>query len=212
MMKTLMATTLLAASAIATPASAVTFVTDLGSTTTFAPTSGTLVDFNSDTLPTGFTLSGVYALATGSSSSGATPAFSDGSRYLAVTTGGSATLQSATGYQSVSIFLGSIDTYNTIEILSTAGAVLKSYNGASFTASANGNQTLPSTNRRATFFAEAGETIGGIRFTSSSPALEVDNVVFAVPEPSTWILMLMGFGLVGQAMRVRRRNVRVVYS
>lgn len=212
MMKTMMATTLLAASAIATPASAVTFVTDLGSEASFAATTGTVVDFNSDTLPTGFTLAGVYSLATGNSSNGATPAFSDGSRYLAVTTGGTATLQSLTGYQSVSIFLGSIDTYNTVEILSTAGTVLQSYNGASFTASANGNQTLPSTNRRVTFFAEAGETIGGIRFLSDSPALEVDNVVFAVPEPSTWMLMLMGFGLVGQSMRVRRRNVRVVYS
>ena len=78
MMKTLMATTLLAASAIATPASAVTYVTDLGSISTFAPTSGTLVDFNSDTLPTGFTLNGVYALATGSSSSGATPGNASG--------------------------------------------------------------------------------------------------------------------------------------
>jgi hypothetical protein len=113
----------------------------------------------------------------------------------------------------VSIFLGSIDSFNTVQILTGAGTVLQTFTGAQFTADANGNQSLPSTNRRITFKAAAGETISGIRFLSSRPALEVDNVVFAVPEPSTWMMMLIGFGLVGQAMRSRRRsNVRVVYA
>ncbi|WP_375420938.1 PEPxxWA-CTERM sorting domain-containing protein [uncultured Sphingomonas sp.] len=165
--------------------------------------------------PAGFSLSGSgYAVASGNiSGQRAAPAFSDSSRYLAVGAGGTATLVSALAYSSVSIFLGSIDSFNTVQILTGAGTVLQTFTGAQFTADANGNQSLPSTNRRITFKAAAGETISGIRFLSSRPALEVDNVVFAVPEPSTWMMMLIGFGLVGQAMRSRRRsNVRVVYA
>ena len=214
MMKTILAAATVAAAAIASPAAAVTFVTTAGSAASFAPTAGTVVDFNGAT-PAGFALTGSgYTLTTGNTAGlSATPAFSDGSRYLAVGTNGAATLASTLAYSSVSIFLGSIDAYNTVQILTGAGNVLASYTGAQFTADANGNQSLPATNRRITFRAGAGETISGIRFLSSRPALEVDNVVFAVPEPSTWMLMLVGFGLVGSVMRSRRRsNVRVVYA
>ena len=174
-----------------------------------------VIDFNSNTLPQGFT--STYTNVTRTSGThepfSAQPAFSDGSKYLAVLANGSALLKSTSGYSLVSFYLGSIDTYNTVQILDVAGKVLNTYTGASFATPANGNQGLPATNRRITFKAAAGETISGIRFLSSRPALEVDNVVFAVPEPSTWMMMLIGFGLVGQAMRSRRRsNVRVVYA
>jgi len=34
----------------------------------------------------------------------------------------------------------------------------------------------------------------------------------AVPEPSTWALMLGGFGLIGAAVRYRRRKLIVAYA
>jgi hypothetical protein len=209
----LVATSLLAAAAVATPASAVTFVTALGSTATFAAPAGTVIDFNG-ALPSGFTLTGSsYQLATGNTPFiSATPGFSDGSRYLSVQAGGLATLQSTAGYLSVSVFVGSIDSFNTVQVLNTLGTVIGTFTGADFTATANGDQSLPSTNRRVTFFANAAESIGGLRFLTSGNSFEVDNVVFAVPEPATWLLMIVGFALVGQSMRVRRGNVRVVYS
>ncbi len=214
MMKTQMITTMLAASLAAAPAAAVTFVTSPGSSSSFAAPAGTVVDFNGGTVAAGFTLTGTnYGLVTGSvANSYAQPAFSDGSAFLAVGAGGAATLQSTASYSSVSIFVGSIDTYNTVEVLSASGTVLATFTGADFTANANGDTSAPSTNRRVTFFAQAGESISGLRFLSTRPAFEVDNVVFAVPEPSTWMMMLVGFSLVGQATRLRRRKVRVVYS
>jgi hypothetical protein len=214
MMKTQIAMTILAASLAAAPAAAVTFVTSLGSSDSFAAPAGTVIDFNGGTVGSGFTLTGSgYGVVTGSSTNNyAQTAFSDGSAYLAVGTGGAATLQSSASYSSASIFIGSIDTYNTVEVLSASGTVLATFSGADFTANANGDKSAPSTNRRVTFFAEAGESISGLRFLSTSPAFELDNVVFAVPEPSTWMMMLVGFGLVGQATRLRRRKVRVVYS
>lgn len=39
----------------------------------------------------------------------------------------------------------------------------------------------------------------------------LDSNVTAVPEPATWGMMIMGFGLVGGAMR-RRQNVRVSFA
>lgn len=34
----------------------------------------------------------------------------------------------------------------------------------------------------------------------------------AVPEPATWAMMVMGFGMLGGAMRYRRRSTRTVYA
>jgi PEP-CTERM motif len=34
----------------------------------------------------------------------------------------------------------------------------------------------------------------------------------AVPEPSTWLMMILGFGMVGASMRRRKTNVKVNYS
>lgn len=196
----------------ASPAAAVTFTSTPGSTTSFAAPAGTVVDFNGD-LPSGVTLTGRagdYAYATGTSSTSAQTAFSDGSRYLAVYGRGTATLATTAAYEAISIFLGSIDSYNTISLLSTTGAVLASYTGSDLAPNANGSRDSSVTNRRITFTASAGETFGGIVFGSGGNSLEVDNVVFSVPEPSTWALMFLGFGMIGATARYRRGRGGVV--
>ncbi|GGB25027.1 hypothetical protein GCM10011380_13260 [Sphingomonas metalli] len=200
----------------ASPASAATLFAQNGSTATFAAPAGTVVNFNS-TLPSSITLNltGPNAAIRSGDAAGqyAQPAFSDGSAYLAVGPSSSATLASTIGYQSVSFFIGSIDSFNTVEVLSTTGALIARYTGASFTANPNGDQDLPNTNRRITITRDAVDAlIGGVRFLSSGPAIEVDNVVFAVPEPSTWALMFLGFGMVAGASRYRRRSQAVVYG
>ncbi|MBD8546605.1 PEP-CTERM sorting domain-containing protein [Sphingomonas sp. CFBP 8760] len=44
-------------------------------------------------------------------------------------------------------------------------------------------------------------------------AFEVANfTVTAVPEPATWGMMLLGFGMVAGAARYRRRSTKVVYA
>ncbi|MBB4616653.1 PEPxxWA-CTERM sorting domain-containing protein [Sphingomonas abaci] len=202
---------------IASPAYAVTFTSQLGSSATFAaPTGGTVIDFNNGTnVPAGFTLTGNGYIVSNaeSASTGARPAFSDGSAYLSVLGGGAATLASTgAGFQSISLFLGSIDAYNTVRVLSTTGAVLATYTGSQFVVPADGNQDVPRTNRRVTFFAGAGESLGGLTLSSGSNSLETDNVVFSVPEPSTWALMLIGFGMVGGAARYRRRKTAAAFA
>lgn len=200
---------------VASPATAATLFLQNGSSASFAAPAGTVVNFNS-AIPAGFNLNLNRAgIVTGDNAGlNATPAFSDDSAYLAVNQGGTATLTSTgIGYDSVSFFIGSIDSFNTVQVLSTTGALIASYAGGAFTANPNGNQELATTNRRITITREATDAlIGGVRFLSDGNALEVDNVVFAVPEPSTWALMLLGFGMVGTAVRYRRRSRQVVYG
>jgi hypothetical protein len=41
----------------------------------------------------------------------------------------------------------------------------------------------------------------------ASVSYQLRDPISAVPEPATWAMMIFGFGLVGGAMRVRRRNI-----
>jgi hypothetical protein len=195
-------------SVFASPAQAATFVTALGSNATFAaPAGDNTTTFDGGSLGAGFTLTGGSVVMGSLAGSYAQPAFSDGSQYLAVLGGTTAVLQSLTGYNSVSLFLGSIDTYNTIDLLDTAGGVIQSFQGFQFTAPANGDQSIPQTNRRITFTRDGSDaSIGGVRFGSTYNSLETDNIVFAVPEPATWMMMIAGFALIGFATRSRRRK------
>jgi len=175
-----------------------------------------LVDFNS-ALPAGFTLTGNYAYATGTSANGAAPA-GDMTRYLYASSalpGNSATLSSALNLSRVSFYWGSIDKYNTVDVLGAGGATIYSLNGSMLPPS-NGDQSASSTNRRVSFTAGTGEVITGLKFISNGVAFEVDDVAgkiagsgsgSTVTEPGVWTMLIAGFGLVGVGSRRRRMTV-----
>jgi len=57
----------------------------------------------------------------------------------------------------------------------------------------------------------------GAKFGDSNDGFKLESLKFtsvpAVPEPSTWLMMILGFGLVGGVMRSKRReNLTVSYS
>jgi hypothetical protein len=199
--------------AAAAPAAAVTYTSTNG-----APDKGAaagesiLVDFNG-ALPAGYTLSGDYGYATGTvANSYAAPA-GDKTRYLYTSTAiptGVATLTTV-DLSSVSFYWGSIDTYNSVDVLGAGGEVLYTLAGSTLKP-ANGDQAIGSTNRRVFFTAEGDEVISGLRFTATGKSFEIDDVAgkladdgsgATVPEPATWAMMVMGFGLVGYARRRR---------
>ena len=99
---------------------------------------------------------------------------------------------------------GSIDSYNTLTIYSTAGSPII-IPGTNFTNPANGNQVSPGTNGLFTVTGDAGEKFTGFKLESSQNSFEIDNLAVAVPEPTTWALMIMGFGGAGVMIRSRRR-------
>ena len=115
---------------------------------------------------------------------------------------------------SVSFYWGSVDDYNTVDVLGAGGVVLTSINGTDFSV-AHGAQTDANTNQRIYIKAGAGEVISGLRFHATGIAYEIDDVAGKLasggsesptPEPATWALMIVGFSLVGVGAR-RRRNI-----
>ena len=197
--------------ALAAPASAVTVTTAFGNPDPGSPGETLLVDFESDSLPAGFSLTGDFAYATGTSGNAAAPA-GDATRYLDTSSAipsGMATLNTR-NLRSISFYWGSIDTYNSVDVLLTNGNVFTIAGDA--LPPANGDQSAEQTNRRVFFTAGDGEVINGLRFKSTGVAFEVDDVFgSAVPEPQSWMLMISGFGLVGAAAR-RRRSVKEVVA
>lgn len=209
-----------AALVAATPAAAITF-----SSTNGAPDPGPgagesiLVDFNGP-LPGGYTLTGDFGYQTGTVPNMYAAPAGDTTRYMYTSSAipnGVATL-STFDLSTISFYWGSIDDYNLVEVLGVGGVTLFSWRGDQFSP-ANGNQTSGDTNKRVYFAAQGAERITGLRFTATGIAFEVDDVAGtlfddgnpnpAVPEPSTWATMIIGFGAVGFARRRARRMARV---
>lgn len=118
----------------------------------------------------------------------------------------------------ISFIWGSVDGYNTLEVLDRLGGVLATFDGFDAAVNPNGNQDLPITNPVAFLNITGADqfNIGGLRLSSTQNAFEIDNVAIqaAVPEPGTWLLMLLGFGAIGASLRSRRDrdSVRVRFA
>ena len=65
------------------------------------------------------------------------------------------------------------------------------------------------------FQVKSGNGIGGFTLQPFGAAgnFSIDNVsVSTVPEPATWAMMMLGFGVVGGAMRARRGAIRTLHA
>lgn len=228
--------------AVAAPASAVTVITEQGTLANFAaPYVGlpgtTVFTFNStattdsqrtaaaiaDINAAGFTVTSTGTFGVRASSSPfqwQQPTPGDMSPFASVQNNSTVNIftnasNTTTGYNFVSLYLGSVDTYNSVAVLDRAGNVIQSYTGTQLLSFATPAGTANgTTSYRVTFARDAGDVaFGGVQVVSKqNNAAEFDNLVFAVPEPSTWALMLAGFGLVGMSMRARRRRTSVVFG
>lgn len=158
----------------------------------------------------GYSFDGNIHTAMSSSSSAAEPAGDTTTfGYVSSAFEPSTSTLTTPGVKSISFYWGSIDTYNSVDVLGAGGTVLKTIVGGQIPP-ADGNQEVSSTNRRVDITAGAGETITGLRFKSTGVAFEFDNFAAAgaVPEPASWALFIGGFAMVGAASR-RRRMVSV---
>lgn len=186
-----------------------------------APLSPGAINFDTDNLGTttgGFSWvpnapTGVVQILNGTSNIGAEPN-GDTTNYLSILGNGSATLSSTTSTISgLELFVGSLDTYNTFTF--HAGADVFSLTGAQILAqipgAVSGSQGSPLTNFYLTF--NFSENVDTIDFSSSVNSLEIDDLNQVgltitrqgfVPEPSVWIVMIAGFGLLGMALRSRK--------
>lgn len=113
--------------------------------------------------------------------------------------------------RSLSFYWGSVDAYNTLEVLDRDGNVLETILGSQVNNPANGDQSSPATNQRLFLRFSSTDNFGALRLTSTSRAFEIDDVgASVVPEPTTWTMLFSGFGLLGYAMRRRRTTTTVL--
>jgi hypothetical protein len=166
-----------------------------------APGDGTTITFD-QALPDGFRRTGGMVQSE-NNGFGINPTGS--SNYLTTNLAsgaGSASIFSKAGFQNIAFDWGTVDTYNTFALLDAAGNAFYTLTG---------QQIMPNDGSTGTriSLASTDQAIYGLRLYSGQPAFEVDNVTFsgAVPEPATWAMMILGFGLVGASMR-RRSSVR----
>lgn len=106
---------------------------------------------------------------------------------------------------------GSPDTYNRLSLTTDVATYAFDVASLGF-AVRDGNQTF---SQYVQFAASAGETIRSVSFTNlpATDAFETANFsVTAVPEPATWAMMLVGFGMVGATARYRRRKSNVAFA
>jgi len=131
----------------------------------------------------------------------------DTTNYETVLNGGHAVLTSLNALQSISLYMGSPDTFNTIKF-SGAGGFSWTLNGAQIfnnTLVADGNQSM---GRRVSY--NFGDySVNKVEFFSTGNSFEFDSIAGtlrggAVPEPATWAMMILGFGVMGGALRRRR--------
>lgn len=191
----------LAAAVIAAPASAATQVT---TTTTTGSTPGhtTLCNFNSGGLLCGDRLPASVGGNLFEVRAGDTPGvgvMGNGTGFLNVRRGTAVLSLNGLNWRNVSFDWGTIDTYNSVVLTFASGAT------SVFTSSIFGS--LPGNSTRRVAFS-ANEVITSIGFRSTQNSMEVDNIGGAVPEPGTWMLMILGLGAVGFAMR-RRHSTSV---
>jgi hypothetical protein len=172
-------------------------------------------DFNLGGVATVVPVGMNFILQTGSNGNGAQPAFGDGSRYLSVLGGGTASFTFANAVSSFGFDLGSADDYNNL-VVRLVGGGNQAFSGTDIINSgvADGNQSAPRTNGRVTVLGGVGESFTGFTITSGQNSAEIDNlaVTSAVPEPSTWAMMLIGFGAIGYSMRRRTNTIRLAQA
>ena len=201
----------LLASVSSVPASAAVFVT-------YAPASGVTPGFTILEDHEGFAPGdsiGTNALIFGDSEAGvaARPNFGSTGNFAAALAGGSATANltvfNGVGYASVGFVLGSLDTYNTLTLGLADGTSIQYVGGQIINdlTFPSGDQIAGETNGFVSYRSD-GALITSITFESSQNAFEWDNIASgAIPEPTTWAMMIGGFGLVGGALRRRKANV-----
>lgn len=123
--------------------------------------------------------------------------------------GQTATLTFTTPTSYLSFLWGSPDTWNRLVLTTNQNSYTYTAMDLNF-AVTDGNQAF---SQYVQFATSGGELINSVSFTNvpAIDAFEVANFsVAAVPEPATWAMMLVGFAMVGAAVRYRRRNTATV--
>ena len=199
-----------AAAAFAAPASAAITIslTSQNAPLALQPGEQLVADFNNAATPDAVLLPGFDLDLVGatvgvcegcSGYSGTLPG--NNTHYLTIPGNASAKLTSLAGLKTFSFYMGSADTYNSIRFKGANGFDV-TLNGGQFTQGYVGQSW--SWGKRVNFDFGA-DRVTEVILSSSGNSFEVDSfAVTAVPEPATWAMMIMGFGVAGALLRRRQ--------
>jgi hypothetical protein len=90
----------------------------------------------------------------------------------------------------------------------TGGTKVTSFNFAPGTMFAVGQTYATTLGSGGTFTVDP--SVGNVNFTGGTGF--VTSSIAAVPEPATWAMMLVGFGMMGASMRYRRKSTAVSFA
>lgn len=166
-----------------------------------------------------------FGLHTGNHAGIALAPSADKSQYAAIGAGGQMAFDlrqfhtDDTQLAGISVNVGSIDSYNYVEILGLTSAGDLDYDHPLFTLDGSAIAAAGGRDGRLTFGFDDSVLVGGILFGSTGVAFEFDSLAVsldtprptnlaptAVPEPSSWALLVAGFGALGGTMRRRRHR------
>jgi hypothetical protein len=113
------------------------------------------------------------------------------------------------GAAPVSVFsflLGGLDAYNKVTLNFVGGGTPLTLTGREiiglpFTTEENTGET-----GRVTYDFGSGPQLASVVFSSEKRSFELDGLISAAPEPAAWGMMIIGFGIAGGALRLRRRD------
>jgi hypothetical protein len=132
-------------------------------------------------------------------------------KYLAISAGGAYTISFAPA-QVFSFVLGSIDSYNQVRLSFSDGSFQDLIGQGIIGATGLTGAPNYGLSGRVTYDMGGGASIVGAVFTSGQAAFEIDDLVTAAPEPATWGMMILGFGLAGAQLRSRRRSAKLAVA
>ena len=194
----------IAALAISGTANATVTISGYNAGQLIAPAGNTTVDnFEGGALPAGYTFSG------GTLFNGTMPNIHDAptgdlTEYVAILGGpGVATLTLPTNVQTLSMYIGSLDDFNSISFFTGANVLVNTITGSALREFASGGPDVDVADGRF-FFNLSTSNIDKITFGSTSNSFELDNIAASVPEPGVWAMMVLGMGGLGYALRRRR--------
>jgi hypothetical protein len=196
-----------AAIAVSGPAFAATLVATPGSGS-YVP-SGSVYDFN-----TGTRHQGGYVSSGSVSNVQAEPLGNTGDYWVNYPDGHGYTepgIFDVTGLKTLSFIWGSVDPSNVLSLFDTSGNFVQSWSGNDLLGDTSGSPTNPNGNPLIKLVFGSANEAGHLEFSTNQIAFETGTFSLGVPEPGTWALMILGFGLVGGALR-RRQRQSVRYS
>jgi hypothetical protein len=131
----------------------------------------------------------------------------NGDRFLAIENG-SFTVNFASAVQFFSFSLGTLDSYNSLT-LNFADNTSQTFFGTQIIGAPTAGPLNSTVSGRASFDLGGQAGILSAVFSSTQAAFEIDDLASAVPEPATWGMMILGFGIVGSQLR-RRRSTKTL--